>query len=173
MERCWAGLRQRGSKSYPIFLPAVSMYTCIYRDRLWAQPSLHREYTREEAGKWTQGTVLQHLPICLSPPTFTILPIPPKLPRVQLPSKIPRLQGVFAYRILYPPPLSEYTKVSAGQRPPARTTGCLKRQKTQVFHIFTKDDQNDFPVLASTSTCSNKWFCSVMITSLNRGTIVN
>lgn len=82
MKKCWARLRQRGKKiSY--FLPTVSRQTCKYRhthtelgSRLWAQPSLHLEYTREKVGKWTKGTVVQHLPICVSllPHTPSYLP---------------------------------------------------------------------------------------------------
>lgn len=108
MEKCWVRLKQRGPRRYPIFLPTVSIYTCKYRhthtelgSRLWAQPSLHLEYKREKVGKWTQGTVVQHLPTCLSSPTCTILPtIPKHLHFNSLKKTNPHFQGVFTYRIL-------------------------------------------------------------------------
>lgn len=136
MEKCWARLRQRWSRRYPIFLPTVSINTCKSRhthtepsNRLWAQPSLHLEYTREKVGKWTEGTAVQHPPICLSSPTYTILPTT---------LKKSTFSRCICIQDFTPPPLSEYTNVPVVQRPPVCTTGCLKRQKTQVFHRSTK-----------------------------------
>lgn len=110
----------------------------------------------------TQGTIMQHLPTHLSSHTYTILPTTPKHLQFKYLKRNPHFQGVFPCRILYILLLSEYTKVSVVQRPPARTAGCHKREKTQIFHRSTEEDQNDFPVLATTSMCSNKWFCSVI-----------